>query len=365
MSLASGLVNVLISLISDEAKEGGDAKKDDKKGKDKKDKKDKKEKEKKDDKKEKKEEEKKVEKPPKKPKIETLKETLDFEVRIVDLPRPSEKLVKESKDKLKALNERDALKKKRETALNNLESFVIDVRDKMYQETWEDSVTEAEKEAIAAKCSEVSDWIDEEVMPDTDIKELESRLKSLKDLTSAWFARVREHLDRPEALAALDQMLNTSTNFLAKARNKTGDDGYFSETEVEKLATKLEEVQKWRDEAVEAQGKQNMNEMPKMTTSLIAEKGLDLDREVKYLLNKAKIAKAEKEKERLKKEAEEKEAKEKEEKEKKKKKKDKKTTTDGEETKEGGGTGETDDLKLDDNDDVTKTEGKPWTLTCV
>ena len=37
-----------------------------------------------------------------------------------------------------------------------------------------------------------------------------------------------------------------------------------------------------------------MHEMPKMTTSLIAEKALDLDREVKFLYNKVKIGKAEK-----------------------------------------------------------------------
>lgn len=63
------------------------------------------------------------------------------------------------------------------------------------------------------------------------------------------------------------------------------------------------------------------------SNSLIAEKGVELDREVKYLVNKAKIAKAEKERERLKKEAEEKqkaeEKKKAEEKEKKKKKKEK------------------------------------------
>ena len=52
---------------------------------------------------------------------------------IQDTIEPSEKFVEESRDKLKALNEHDELKKKRETALNNLESFVIDVRDKLYQ----------------------------------------------------------------------------------------------------------------------------------------------------------------------------------------------------------------------------------------
>ncbi len=284
----------------------------------------------------------------KKPKIETLKEALDFEVRIVDLPRPSDKLVKESKDKLKALNERDALKIKKETALNNLESFVIDTRERFYLEVYEDSVTDEEKESITAKCTEVSDWIDEEYTPDIDVKELEDRLKTLKELTSGWFARVREHLDRPEALGALDKMLNTSTNFLAKAKNKTGDDGYFTEAEVTKLETKLEEIQKWRDEAVKEQEKQPKSEMPKMTTSLIAEKGLDLDREVKYLINKAKIAKAEKEKERLKKEAEEKLAKEKEEKEKKKKKKEANETEKEAEKKEEEATPPADDLNLEE-----------------
>lgn len=122
------------------------------------------------------------------------------------MPEASDKLIEESKVKLKALNDFDELKKRKETALNNLESFVIDVRDKLYQEIYEQSSTEEEREKIAAKCSEISDWIDEEVGPDTDFQLLESKLKDLKSLTSSWFARVREHLDRPEALAALNQV---------------------------------------------------------------------------------------------------------------------------------------------------------------
>ena len=45
-------------------------------------------------------------------------------------------------------------------------------------------------------------------MPDTEVAVLEEKLKELKDLTASWFARVREHLDRPEALGALDQVSN-------------------------------------------------------------------------------------------------------------------------------------------------------------
>ena len=158
------------------------------------------------------------------------------------------------------------------------------------QELYEKSSTEEEREKITAKCSEISDWIDEEVMPDTDIKLLEDKLKELKDLTVAWFARVREHTDRPEALAALNSMVNTSETFVAKARNvtKEGEDGPFTVTELDTLEAKLKEVKKWRDEALEEQEKQPMYEMPKMTTGKIAEKGVELDREVRKLFSSSR-----------------------------------------------------------------------------
>ncbi|XP_059087977.1 hypoxia up-regulated protein 1-like isoform X2 [Tigriopus californicus] len=274
------------------------------------------------DKKKDKEDKKKKEKAAKKPKIETIKEPLEFVTKIVDLTPMSEELITESMAKLKALNDVDELKTAKETALNSLETFVIDVRDKLYQELWEKSSTEEEREKFSAKCSEISDWIDEEVSPDTELEPLETRLKELKDLTSSWFARVREHVDRPEALGALNQMMNTSHNFLGKAKNKTGEDGFFTEKELETLEKKIQDITKWRDDKLADQDLQPMSEMPKMTASSIAEKALELDREVKYLINKAKIAQAEKEREKRLKEAEEKKAKE--EAEKKKKKKDKK-----------------------------------------
>ena len=123
--------------FSDEGEEGakeGDKAKD---GKDKKD-------DKKDDKKKKEEEKRKKEEKKKKelkPKVETIKEPLEFDFRPVDLAEPAEKLVKESKAKLKALSDHDEEKMKRATALNALESFVIDTRDKLYQEIYEDSAT--------------------------------------------------------------------------------------------------------------------------------------------------------------------------------------------------------------------------------
>ena len=101
------------------------------------------------------------------------------------------------------------------------------------------------------------------------------------------------------------------------------------------MESKIKEINEWRDQAVKDQEAQPMYEMPKLTTSLIAEKALDMDREVKYLYNKVKIgkAKAEKDKEKAEKAAE----KDKEKKAKKKKKsksKDAETEGSGEEAEQ-------------------------------
>merc|ERR1712043_131451 len=103
---------------------------------------------------------------------------------------------------------------------------------------------------------------------------------------------------------ALNSMVNSSEHFLGKAKNDTKN--------------RIEEKTK----VIEAQP---FHEFPTVNNKLIAVRGMDLDREVKYLVNKAKIAKQERDRLKREKEQKEKEEKDKEEKAKKKKaKKDKK-----------------------------------------
>ena len=94
---------------------------------------------------------------------------------------------------------------------------------------------------------------------------------------------------------------------------------------------------------------------------MIAEKGVELDREVKYLVNKAKIAKAEKDRERMKKEAEERqkaeEKKKADEKEKKKKKKKDKANKDTkDEVKDGT---KADEVKEQTEEQAEQKEEEP------
>jgi hypothetical protein len=75
-------------------------------------------------------------------------------------------------------------------------------------------------------------------------------MKSLKEASSAMFARAREHRERPEMLESLRQALNASATFLEKSRNLSADGGLFKEKELDALEKKIADVEKWRDEKV-------------------------------------------------------------------------------------------------------------------
>merc|ERR1711983_296037 len=276
-------------------------------------------------KKDKKETKKKEEKPKKKkefkPIVETIKEPLEFKLEILDAKDLTVEQLEISRQKLMELDARDQAKVEREQALNNLETAVIDTKDKLWQEIYEKSSTEEEREKILAKCTELSDWIDEEATFETPVEILEGKLKELTDLISGLQARVKQHTDRPEALEAMNRMINSSEHFLAKAKEA-----------------------------------QPMHEMPKMTTSLIAEKALDMDREVKYMYNKVKIGKAAKDRKM------EEEAKKKEKEEKKKAKKEAKKEAAENETEETNETKTDDESIKDEQTEQSETQENPETL---
>jgi len=327
---------------------------------------------KKDDK-EAKKEDKKESKEPKKPKIETVKTELSSESSRNDIELLDGETFEASKSKLAALNAADAERVAREGALNELQSLSFDLQEKMYEEEYEKASTEDEREKIRTECSAVSDWLDEEAGVETPLEDFTSRLKTLKELMAPIAARVKEHRGRPEALEKLEQVFNSSNNFLEKSRElvikpkvvvetpeekpeedekviKTEEEvdsdkeksekekpkekkktivpeseGLFKEKELDVLAKKIAEVKKWRDEKVAEQEAAPSHEMPKLTVSMINSKIHDVESEVQFLIQKAKMLKAEQERAKRKAEAEAKKAEEDKKKQEKKAKKSKKS----------------------------------------
>jgi len=145
----------------------------------------------------------------------------------------------------------------------------------------------------------------------------------------------------------------------AKAKSKIDEDGLFKEKELDSLKKKIAEVEKWRDEKLNEQANTPLSEMPKLTVSMIKSKIQDLDSEVQFLIQKARMLKAEKEREKRKLEAEEKKAEEERLKKEKKAKKKKANATES----DGKGTEEAPTSESTAEGDSNTTDKKPESET--
>lgn len=197
-----------------------------------------------------------------------------------------------SSQKLQKLNNVERELNRRASALNNLESFVIDIQNKLYEDEYSEASTQEEIEKIKTACSEISEWLYEDGS-EADADTYEKKLDELHTLTRDLFGRVWEHKERPEALKALHQMLNHSSHFLMTAKNLTKttntEKDVFTDVEVETLEKLITETTEWRDKIVKEQDKTPKNEPVKLSVKMLMDKMAGLDREVKYLVNKIKM----------------------------------------------------------------------------
>ncbi|KAG1687708.1 Hypoxia up-regulated protein 1 [Nymphon striatum] len=118
----------------------------------------------------------------------------------------------------------------------------------------------------------------------------QKKLTALKDLTSDITNRVKEHAKRPEAWEALFNTLNISRFFLSTIKNVSEEESVFTDVEIQTLEKAINETTKWETEMKAEQIAVPLTEKPKVTVYMIAEKINNLDREIKYLLSKSKLA---------------------------------------------------------------------------
>lgn len=222
----------------------------------------------------------------------TIKEPIIAEETILSIDVLNKKQLSSSAKKVQIFNNIEKELNRRATALNNLESFVIDIQNKLYEDEYSQASTKEEIEKIKAACSQISDWLYDDGS-DADADTYEKKLDELHSLTRELFARVWEHKERPEALKALHQMLNHSSHFLENAKNLTKttnpEKDVFTDVEVESLEKLITETTEWRDKIVKEQKATKKNEPVKLTVKLLMDKMAALDREVKYLVNKIKM----------------------------------------------------------------------------
>uniref|UniRef100_A0A1W7RAF8 Hypoxia up-regulated protein 1 n=1 Tax=Hadrurus spadix TaxID=141984 RepID=A0A1W7RAF8_9SCOR len=223
------------------------------------------------------------------PKLITIKEPIQIKSIQTDLHDMTNEKFMESQKKLKELDDQSEEKLAKEKAKNALESFILESKNKLFTEEYEKAAKEEELAEILKKLNEEGDWLDFESQ-DATTEMFKGKLSELKLLTRNLFERVREHKDRPEALKALSEMLNMSNLFLTNALKIPKEEQIFTEVEINTLEKLINETENWKSENEKEQIKTPLNETPKLTIKAIAEKIAALDREVKYLLNKARFA---------------------------------------------------------------------------
>ncbi|KAJ0175993.1 hypothetical protein K1T71_008167 [Dendrolimus kikuchii] len=227
-----------------------------------------------------------------KPKVVVLKEPIKTDEQIMNLVPLSLAQFKSSKTKITELNAIDKKRVERETALNNLEAFVVDAQMKIDMDEYAECGTAEEIEEIRKLCSETSEWLyDDGYEAPTEM--FDEKLAVLNEKTNPVFYKHWEHRERPDAVAAIRNMLNNSNEFLKMAKNFTKESNeekdVFTEVEIGVLEKKIEETETWLNKSIKEQDELKKNEDIKLTVESIREKMTSLDREVKYLLNKMKI----------------------------------------------------------------------------
>lgn len=226
-----------------------------------------------------------------KPKVVVVKETIPSQVKVLFTYGLSEEEWETSRKKIFDFDEKDRLRTLRETALNALESYVIDAQMKVDLHEYKICAKEDEIAAIKKSSAEISEWLYEDGS-DADYETYERKMIDFKKLTNDVWARHWEHQERPEALKALNSMVNGSQHFLTTAKNLTKEvnpeKDVFTEIEIKTLEKAITETIEWRDKEIKAQKKLAKNDAVRLTVKSLTDKMALLDREVKYLVNKLK-----------------------------------------------------------------------------
>ncbi|XP_017493042.1 PREDICTED: hypoxia up-regulated protein 1 [Rhagoletis zephyria] len=225
-------------------------------------------------------------------KLVTVKEPVQHKItQLFTRPLAGESYEK-AVEKLTSINAVESDRNRLESALNALESHVVEIQQKLGEEEYAKCASPEEKEKILELCSSISDWLYEDHENPTP-EMYEQRLKDLKKLTNVFLARHWEHAERPDALKAFDGMIDGATKFLNSARNLTKasnpEKDVFTEIEIETLSKAIREASDWKKSESKAQQQLKRHDEVRLTVKDITDKMSLLDREVKYMVNKIKI----------------------------------------------------------------------------
>lgn len=159
-----------------------------------------------------------------------IRETIKFERVHVDLIDWPKQKFDETRTKLTTIKEKEKEKRKRAAAINALETFLFDLRDKLEQDEFVKCSKTDERDRVRAKLDEVDAWLSE-ADATVDTKEFQDKLAELKNVSRDVMFRINERKLRPKRLDELKEVLNKSMEFAETSKELVGDDKPLTEVE--------------------------------------------------------------------------------------------------------------------------------------
>merc|ERR1719494_1169999 len=215
------------------------------------------------------------------------KESVTFLIDRHDIAVIGKETLETATKRLHEMEAADQMKLAVERAMNNLESFIFEFRDKLEDEDVLKMTSEEEREKIREKLTATGDWLEEDGW-EADEETLKSKLKDLKEVTKDMTLKLNEAIERPKALSALLSSLNITEVFFDSMQKMPHADEIYTEKDIKDLKKVHQEVKDWLMATWKKQNETSATDKPVLLTKDLISNSGKLDREIMYLINKAK-----------------------------------------------------------------------------
>ncbi|RLN08109.1 heat shock 70 kDa protein 17 [Panicum miliaceum] len=189
----------------------------------------------------------------------------------------SKELFSEAKNRLEALDKKDAERRKTAELKNNLESYIYSMKEKLEESTDISTVsTEQERESFAEKLNEVQDWLymDGE---DAQANEFKERLDQLKAIGDLILFRLSELKARPAACENARLYLSELQKIV---KNWETNKPWLPKKRVDEVVSEADKVKSWLEEKETLQKSTPAHSQPAFTSEEVVDKILDLQDKV-------------------------------------------------------------------------------------
>jgi len=222
---------------------------------------------------------------PKKPVL--VKEEITFKQKFLDVGKIGKKAYAASVKKLNELQARDMAKLATEKARNELETHAFEFKDKLTSEEVEKLSSKEERAKITEALTKASEWLDEEGF-DADEETFKKKLKALKELSTELRLRMAETEERPKAITSMLQSLNLTSSFLDSMGKLPDAKEIYTDKDFSDIEKKFDETKTWFNTNWKKFNESDLTKKPVFLSKDIYYEQNKLDREMMFLINKAK-----------------------------------------------------------------------------